>query len=216
VVVSPGSTNPVTSITITANESFFDVDFPYTNADPGTALIGDRVWSDVDADGRQDPGELGLAGVTIDLIGPGPAALAGAPAGPRGPRDDIGAERQLADLAHVPDGGERAQRVLVEAPAVGQGADHLVVEEDRRAAHAAHDARVLEAGIAAAEQHRVLLGQVVAHHVDHLDLEAIALLPEEHGDRVAPHARLDLIDGHGLGPAGRRHRGPARSRRRPR
>ena len=30
--------------------------------------IGDRVWYDLDADGRQDPGEPGVAGVTVDLL----------------------------------------------------------------------------------------------------------------------------------------------------
>ncbi len=75
--ISPGSVNPVTSISITSNESIFDVDFGYTNADPGTAIIGDRVWADVDADGVQDPGELGLAGVTVDLIGPGADGILG-------------------------------------------------------------------------------------------------------------------------------------------
>lgn len=30
-------------------------------------MIGDRVWQDTDADGRQDVGELGLAGVTVEL-----------------------------------------------------------------------------------------------------------------------------------------------------
>jgi hypothetical protein len=34
---------------------------------PTTALVGDRVWLDADADGIQDPEETGLAGVTVEL-----------------------------------------------------------------------------------------------------------------------------------------------------
>ena len=37
----------------------------------GTALIGDRVWSDDDGDGVQDPGEPGIGGVTVQLRGAG-------------------------------------------------------------------------------------------------------------------------------------------------
>ena len=33
----------------------------------GTGAIGDRVWIDADGDGVQDPGEAGLAGVTVQL-----------------------------------------------------------------------------------------------------------------------------------------------------
>ncbi len=42
-------------------------------AQPG--LIGDRVWSDTDGDGVQDPGEAGIGGVTVELLGPGPDGL---------------------------------------------------------------------------------------------------------------------------------------------
>ncbi len=75
--ISPGSVNPVTTITITSTETFFDVDFPYTNVDPLTAIIGDRVWGDIDADGVQDPGEIGISGVTLNLIGPGADGILG-------------------------------------------------------------------------------------------------------------------------------------------
>ena len=36
------------------------------NTDP--AIIGDRVWNDVDGDGIQDDGELGIQGVTVNLL----------------------------------------------------------------------------------------------------------------------------------------------------
>ena len=36
------------------------------NTDP--AIVGDRVWNDVDGDGIQDAGELGIQGVTVNLL----------------------------------------------------------------------------------------------------------------------------------------------------
>jgi len=45
---------------------------PDVNGNTGTAAIGDRVWIDTDGDGFQDPNELGLAGVTVDLLCAGP------------------------------------------------------------------------------------------------------------------------------------------------
>ncbi len=65
---SPGTTDPSSVVTITAEEVFLDVDFGYSNADPASAIIGDFVWSDADADGVQDAGEIGLAGVDVELI----------------------------------------------------------------------------------------------------------------------------------------------------
>ncbi|MEM9598638.1 MAG: SdrD B-like domain-containing protein, partial [Acidobacteriota bacterium] len=44
-----------------------DVDFGYTTADPAAAILGDRIWSDADGDGVQDPGEPGVGGVTVEL-----------------------------------------------------------------------------------------------------------------------------------------------------
>jgi large repetitive protein len=52
-------------LTLTAGESRLDIDFGYH----GTGSIGDRVWSDANGDGIQDPGETGLAGVTVTLSG---------------------------------------------------------------------------------------------------------------------------------------------------
>jgi hypothetical protein len=61
-------------------------DFGY-NANPthqvdggsGTTAIGDRVWVDADGDGHQDPAEVGIAGVTVDLFRAGPDNLPGTP-----------------------------------------------------------------------------------------------------------------------------------------
>ena len=53
----------VLAVTIT-NADVSAVSFGYRS--PGT--IGDRVWSDSNGDGIQDPGELGLASVTVELL----------------------------------------------------------------------------------------------------------------------------------------------------
>jgi len=44
------------------------------------ASIGDTVWEDLDADGVQDVGEPGIAGVIVELFNAGPGAGLGAPA----------------------------------------------------------------------------------------------------------------------------------------
>ena len=64
---SPGNSGQGPNHAITGSDVFLDDDFGYTTA-PGTAVIGDRVWSDADGDGIQDPGEVGLGGVTVNLL----------------------------------------------------------------------------------------------------------------------------------------------------
>ena len=64
---SPGNTGSE-AVTLAAGQDFLDADFGYVPA-TGTAVIGDTVWSDVDGDGLQDPGEVGIAGVTLTLTG---------------------------------------------------------------------------------------------------------------------------------------------------
>jgi fimbrial isopeptide formation D2 family protein/uncharacterized repeat protein (TIGR01451 family) len=51
-------------VTVAAGDDFNDADFGYQQQD---ATIGDFVWSDADNDGLQDPGEVGIEGVTLDL-----------------------------------------------------------------------------------------------------------------------------------------------------
>jgi serine-aspartate repeat-containing protein C/D/E len=41
-----------------------------------TSSIGDRVWNDLNANGVQDPGEPGIAGVTVQLLNAGGAVIA--------------------------------------------------------------------------------------------------------------------------------------------
>ncbi len=60
-------TDPSTTRTVIANEEARDLDFGYAPTDTTAATIGDRVWSDGDGDGIQDPGEVGIRGVTIHL-----------------------------------------------------------------------------------------------------------------------------------------------------
>ena len=46
--------------------SYLEADLGY-EPDPGSAIIGDLVWSDANSNGIRDPGEPGLAGVTVRL-----------------------------------------------------------------------------------------------------------------------------------------------------
>ncbi|NLH74729.1 MAG: DUF11 domain-containing protein [Verrucomicrobia bacterium] len=50
-----------------------DQDFGYTPVGQTStgALVGDRVWLDIDGDGVQDAGEPGIEGVRVELYGPG-------------------------------------------------------------------------------------------------------------------------------------------------
>ncbi|MCA9924616.1 MAG: carboxypeptidase regulatory-like domain-containing protein, partial [Anaerolineales bacterium] len=68
-------------VTIAAGDENLTADFGYVpnpddvNNNTNNAALGDRVWQDLDSDGVQDPGELGIANVTLNLIGPGPDGL---------------------------------------------------------------------------------------------------------------------------------------------
>ena len=60
------SDNRTNSFNLVAGQSYLNADLGY--APPaGSATIGDLVWSDADGDGFRDPGEPGLAGVTVQL-----------------------------------------------------------------------------------------------------------------------------------------------------
>ncbi|MBL0145588.1 MAG: carboxypeptidase regulatory-like domain-containing protein [Chitinophagaceae bacterium] len=72
--------DPVTGRTATVNTgaagtAITGIDAGIKN-DPKGAL-GDYVWNDLNHDGIQDPGEAGVAGVTMTLYGPGPDGLIG-------------------------------------------------------------------------------------------------------------------------------------------
>ncbi|NCA82909.1 MAG: hypothetical protein EOM72_09225, partial [Opitutae bacterium] len=57
------------TVTLVSGDAIRDVDFGYNWNPDGDPLgsIGDRIWVDADADGRQDPGEVGIPNVTVSL-----------------------------------------------------------------------------------------------------------------------------------------------------
>ena len=59
--------NPHGPITLAEGQVYKDADFGY-QVDPLKAAIGDQVWSDANGNGVQDPGEIGIGNVTLDLI----------------------------------------------------------------------------------------------------------------------------------------------------
>ncbi len=66
------TTGRSSSVTLTSGQSRLDIDFGlYT-----PAVIGDRVWDDLDGDGLQDPGEPGIAGASVTLLDSGGAVVA--------------------------------------------------------------------------------------------------------------------------------------------
>ena len=68
VVTAAGASDPSTTRALGPSDVVLDVDFPYANGDPATAVVGNYVWIDADGDGLQDVGEAGLADVTLKLI----------------------------------------------------------------------------------------------------------------------------------------------------
>ncbi len=80
-----GSTNPNgrTPVSLGNGQEYLTADFGLnwatpteTNANTGTGMIGDRLWID-DGDGNQEPGEPGLAGITVQLRTPGADGIFG-------------------------------------------------------------------------------------------------------------------------------------------
>ncbi len=64
----PVGVDPSGVIPLSEGEDFDDADFGYV-ANVGSAL-GDTVWYDLDGNGVQDPGELGIPGVDVVVSGP--------------------------------------------------------------------------------------------------------------------------------------------------
>jgi hypothetical protein len=67
--------DPSRELLVTAEETYLDIDFGFTNASTTTGIIGDYVWSDADNDGVQDPGEPGIGGVTVFIDADGDGSL---------------------------------------------------------------------------------------------------------------------------------------------
>ncbi len=72
-----GGGDSSSSATVTHGQEYNTADFGYNWVSPtdsstppmgATGAIGDRVWIDANGDGLQDPGEAGLAGVTVSLL----------------------------------------------------------------------------------------------------------------------------------------------------
>lgn len=80
----PGSPDNATVVSLGAGVEYLTADFGY-NWNPtadvvgntGTGTIGDRVWIDADGDGVQDPNEIGLYNIPVQLITAGPDGLFG-------------------------------------------------------------------------------------------------------------------------------------------
>ena len=80
----------------------------YATAVDGSVGVGDRVWLDSDADGRQDDGEPGLAGVRLVLTSPDGLAVPDldAPGQVHGPQVSAqDGSYAFTRLAPLPDGG---------------------------------------------------------------------------------------------------------------
>lgn len=75
--VIPG-TGRTGTIVVAAGAAITNVDAGLRQGTPaGTATVGNRVWYDMDGDGLQDAGELGVAGVTVTLRDAGPDGIFG-------------------------------------------------------------------------------------------------------------------------------------------
>jgi hypothetical protein len=58
--------NSSVNVTLDPNESDFTIDAGYCPA-AGNLVLGNLVWNDIDGDGRKDPNEYGIAGITVSL-----------------------------------------------------------------------------------------------------------------------------------------------------
>jgi len=63
-----GGSDNSSNVSISGGTTNNDQDFGYTNNVP-TGLIGDRIYNDSNGNGIQDAGELGLAGINVELCG---------------------------------------------------------------------------------------------------------------------------------------------------
>lgn len=76
-----GNQTPPYDVTLADGETNLSADFGF-NRNPddlagndGVGSIGDRIWVDLDEDGAQDPDEIGLEGVTVQLVDPATGAV---------------------------------------------------------------------------------------------------------------------------------------------
>jgi protocatechuate 3,4-dioxygenase beta subunit len=62
------STGKTGTITLAAGQTNLDVDAGIRSAQAGTGSLGNRVWYDLNNNGLQDTGEVGVQGVTVELL----------------------------------------------------------------------------------------------------------------------------------------------------
>jgi len=62
----PGVTEVVNEVTLESDYGTYTDGHTQPVSEPGT--IGDRIWDDADGDGTQDGGEVGVAGVDLELV----------------------------------------------------------------------------------------------------------------------------------------------------
>jgi protocatechuate 3,4-dioxygenase beta subunit len=75
--VNPGS-GRTAAVTVTGGTTNTTVDAGIRQGAPsGLGSLGNKVWYDLDNDGVQDAGELGVAGVTVTLLDAGPDGILG-------------------------------------------------------------------------------------------------------------------------------------------
>ena len=65
---------------------------------PALGTIGDTVWSDLDGNGIQDPGELGIPGITVQLTPPPDVDLGNGPGNPVTDTTDVNGKYLFEDL----------------------------------------------------------------------------------------------------------------------
>ena len=61
--LTTGSTDPGSVVPLSNGQKILNINYGYVSG--SGSLIGDQVWADADADGVQDPGEVGIEGVEI-------------------------------------------------------------------------------------------------------------------------------------------------------
>jgi hypothetical protein len=66
------ATPDAATVSLATGQDLTDVDFGYR----GTAALGDRVWYDINNNGAQDADEVGLNGVTVELLNGGGSVIA--------------------------------------------------------------------------------------------------------------------------------------------
>jgi hypothetical protein len=121
---------PFGPLLLLPGEIYRDADFGFVlKAGADQAVIGDRVWYDADADGRPDPGEPGIPGVTVCAAPLGYAAPTCATTDPNGDyRLRVAAGAYLVAPAQTPAGLRPTTPAFRAALVVRPGQHDLTVD----------------------------------------------------------------------------------------